>query len=673
MVNTLNDRRGFALESTLIMMVLLLALVSAAVTTTVMIQKTSNVDYRSGRVQYAAEAGADALMDQLQTATQDGLLTDAELAALTPPNIPGFTYPSITTWRDPNVVQETIETGNYKGLYGLNQRVDVNVNARDASNNHANVIVSLNVQTIPLFQFGVFFNNDLEIHNGPRLDFAGWVHTNGNLYIGSDGGSYYHDMVTTPKKVFRRRKTTAQAAVNSLGAYIDDETGTSRQLNFDSQDTPNAASFRSKSANLVDDRLKTDAYALNALTLPLPGGLDPITIVQPKNAADAVETQAVKYAWLADFVVTVDLNVNPAGAADAPSTDLCSKIGVGFGAPTPVGISRNGTGKNLGMTAAQCNNIFQFQRNAFNEGREGYGVDVLNVNVGNFMDWLELDPANRMLTFGGGLGSIVYINFRNAWDRNGGVAWSAATDNIRDFPAVRLYNGYRLKYKLTVATDRPVYVWSNYNAEGPVGGWRASAIIGDAVTFLSPDWVDANRPWPTTAQCAGLSPTGNPPEYRAGGGWNAGTCNSTTGSNVEAAFTLGAGQVPVGTTNTMIVKAAILAGGSPTGTPTGDGSAPVDCSPAVTTCAGPYGGGLENFPRFLENWGGGGRTLLYSGSLVSLFYSRYSNIRGWAWRPYYGAPTRDWSFDTRFADPMNLPPGTPMVTTITPTSFRPVY
>ena len=64
---------------------------------------------------------------------------------------------------------------------------------------------------------------------------------------------------------------------------------------------------------------------------------------------------------------------------------------------------------------------------------------------------------------------------------------------------------------------------------------------------------------------------------------------------------------------------------------------------------------------------------MYRGSLVSLFPSWYASRRTWAWRTYYGAPTRDWAFDTRFRDPTQLPPGTPVVGTVSQIAFRPVY
>jgi hypothetical protein len=91
----------------------------------------------------------------------------------------------------------------------------------------------------------------------------------------------------------------------------------------------------------------------------------------------------------------------------------------------------------------------------------------------------------------------------------------------------------------------------------------------------------------------------------------------------------------------------------------------------VTASGASYGGGLENFPRFLEDWGG--IRFTYRGSLVSLFDSQYALRRRWSWTNYYSPPARDWQFDNRFQDPANLPPGTPTAGSVVQTAFRPVY
>ena len=74
------------------------------------------------------------------------------------------------------------------------------------------------------------------------------------------------------------------------------------------------------------------------------------------------------------------------------------------------------------------------------------------------------------------------------------------------------------------------------------------------------------------------------------------------------------------------------------------------------TAGSSYNGGLENYPRFHENWGG--VKFKYTGSFVSLGAPLKS--RGaWGQANVYGAPTRDWSYDESFNSASNLPPLTP--------------
>src|SRR5262249_54918666 len=82
---------------------------------------------------------------------------------------------------------------------------------------------------------------------------------------------------------------------------------------------------------------------------------------------------------------------------------------------------------------------------------------------------------------------------------------------------------------------------------------------------------------------------------------------------------------------------------------------------------GSYNGGLENYPRFHENWGG---TLTYNGSFVSLGNPLHSD-GAWCGTGgsstaaavtgcnIYNPPTRTWDYDPAFNNVANLPPLTP--------------
>jgi hypothetical protein len=172
---------------------------------------------------------------------------------------------------------------------------------------------------------------------------------------------------------------------------------------------------------------------------------------------------------------------------------------------------------------------------------------------------------------------------------------------------VRVVNGQVLPPAgLTIASAAPMYVQGHYNVTDLTPGshnttvTKPASLVGDSITVLSGNWKDTNSALVVTSRKA---------------------VNTT----VNAAFL--AGIVP--TTNVAGVKH--------------------------------YSGGLENFPRFLEDWGG--ITITYNGSMVVMFPSRYATNFwvGPSSTTYYQAPNRQWAFDRNFLDPQKLPPVTPNV------------
>jgi hypothetical protein len=173
--------------------------------------------------------------------------------------------------------------------------------------------------------------------------------------------------------------------------------------------------------------------------------------------------------------------------------------------------------------------------------------------------------------------------------------------------AFKTANSTALDGPLTLASENPVYVQGNFNTFNK----RPAAIMADAVTILSNDWgdVDGDGNFDSDRDYS-LLPLSNR------------TASSTT------------------------VNAAIMAGN-------------VDMGAA-------YNGGLENLPRLLEQWNGVQLTL--RGSLVALWESQYADgVHGLS--GVYGAPNRNWSFDTDFLDLAKLPPETPRICQITVTGW----
>jgi len=174
---------------------------------------------------------------------------------------------------------------------------------------------------------------------------------------------------------------------------------------------------------------------------------------------------------------------------------------------------------------------------------------------------------------------------------------------------------------LTIAMENPVYIQGDFNANSGGGGWNdpgiATSIAADAVTLLSDNWNDVN---------------------------------SFAGSNAAGIYGMS-----LRNGNTTWYRTAIIAGkGVSFPQPAGTGN--------------DYGtdGGVHNFLRYIESWGG---TLNYRGSIVSLYYNRQATGTFKCCTVVYSPPTRGYNFDTSFLNPTLLPPRTPLFRDVNTTGF----
>src|SRR6202050_3336883 len=194
----------------------------------------------------------------------------------------------------------------------------------------------------------------------------------------------------------------------------------------------------------------------------------------------------------------------------------------------------------------------------------------------------------------------------------------------------------------TVASEEPVYVYGDYNTGAADPLWPAGAvttaahsaasIIADSVTLLS------------NAPTAASLPSSNT-------GW----------TDVESFLQPGvAGNRPG---STSYYRMAIAAGKS----------VPFP-EPGWASAAGlqDFGtdGGMHNFLRYIEDRGANGAIVNYAGSLISMYYSQYATGVFKCCNTVYGAPTRNYFFDTQFLNPAQLPPGTPMFQDVVSLSYH---
>ena len=249
--------------------------------------------------------------------------------------------------------------------------------------------------------------------------------------------------------------------------------------------------------------------------------------------------------------------------------------------------------------ATNGNSGYSFvQTNAsFYDAREQKWTVTTDINVGALTNWMNSASGGKSLNQLASLTKGHQLNSIYVDDKRASAG---------KLTVARVSNGQTLPPSgLTVATDLPLYVEGHFNAPDTTVGstntanTKPASLVGDAITVLSGNWSDAY------------------------------------GNNSLSART------PVNTT----VNAAFLAG---------------IVQPTNTTGTLHYSGGVENFPRFLENWSSS-ISFTYNGSMVVMYPSQFATNYWVQTGTYYNAPSRKWAFDVNFLNYTRLPPATPMV------------
>jgi len=161
---------------------------------------------------YGAEAGMEALTTQLQSAFANNyalsagdITTIVNTTQTVTNNIPGISYlapdgtngfvikftpdPAPSNAGNPLAQQHTILSGTYAGLVGLLTPYTMQVTSRTAFGSEARLQRTVQTVAIPVFQFGLFSDTDLDFFAGPDFNFGGRLHTNGNLWLAENGGT----------------------------------------------------------------------------------------------------------------------------------------------------------------------------------------------------------------------------------------------------------------------------------------------------------------------------------------------------------------------------------------------------------------------------------------------------------------------------------------------------
>jgi hypothetical protein len=600
--------KGMVLVGVVLLMSVLTLLSTASILSTRTGFKLSS-NYRSGQeVYYVAQAGAEYGLNRLRAAV---LISPLNTSSVVPPTIPGYTFENTGSFLAASGVSETkTVTGQYAGLTATCQKYIITSSVvKNNTNARATVVYEVEDQSIPLFQFGIIFDGNMEIMPGSAMNFgtSGRLHSNSNLYLYPSGTLNVDSVTTSYGSIYNTRLASSGGGTGAVN--IKDSAGNYQSMTSPTTLTSSTSTWRADAIARWGGRVKSDDHDIQPLEMQLPSGRSPIDILAKpgdtnynssislyaKSGLRIVKSHSYTELSPYQYYQYLDKNgnyVDLAPGAISPPVTYCRPDVMSMSPrPLPVSCPTNPPWLPHGSYPSDT---FIY------DGRQGFGMDAITIDI----DKLRKNSV-----------AMAKLNDPPAGGQKGLLYVSLASGNYTD-PAVRLINGATLPRDaahggtdlfngLSIVSDRPIYIQGDFNTVNT----QPAGIFADAVTVLSNAWSDANS-------------------------WSA--IGSRTASNTT-------------------VNANIMAGIK------------------NTVAGGQYSGGVENFIRLLENWSGrtltytGSLACLWQGVQTHLGYASTADWPGTG--TVYNPPTRIWSFGTSFAD---QPPGTPSVRCVQRISSRQV-
>lgn len=519
----------------------------------------------------------------------------------------------------------SISTGplpGFEGLFSINHtyyaRLSVRVNSIGKSAPTASVARTFTRSEAPVFQAAIYYEDDIELHPGESMYLSGPMISNHRIYATVLNGK----TLTFASTVSATKEPDAIVSGSSYAnrpKYMPDGVTENPDYNTDryNPELPPLTVYNAADYHAPDYTVSL-AKQLKFSERLEPSGRD------VRDAFDITDGS------------TTSLSQNNDGFRELIEKPAGTKTSTGFqGGPgyasdpdaiesvrfyNQAGLKVNVNGGTVTATyrddtAVSAAVLLKVQaailgRGDIDDKREASTVKVTRVDVAKLGEAIDLmnSSGTGVTKFNG----IVYFSD----DTTGMPAtekWAFRLENAAKLPtAAADVEEPSSRRGFTVATAGGVYLKGNYNTDvtnPPV----PTAVLADAVMFLSNNWTDANAANPI-----------------------AGTLNATT-----QLMDYSVGRYATETS----YQVAVMAGTIPSGY--------VNTTTGVTYGSG---GGAHNFPRLLERWrtqptpanpNGTNINMNFKGSMVQLFTSKM--FKGaWGTGEIYSPPNRVWSYNEDF-------------------------
>lgn len=585
------SQRGVALISALFAAAMSATLVAVLFLTATAGNKLSDVGRHKAEAKYMAAGAVEAAKKDVQTAIANWDAVPAD---------------GTVTVGDQNITYTIAESGydeiqtDSAGIQTIVTGYEIEAQARSGfAQQVAHRLIM--AEATPIFQFAVFYTDDLEINPGPSMTLGGRVHTNADMYLNC-GGTLAIDSnyLRSVGGMYRNRKDNSSASQGTVEVrrWVENPYDSGEPSEFvrmlsqgqlAGEGVANTSGYDSNFTGGVDLNGDGDFYDDDEWLPWGPGALENWS--QPD-----MYTNGSGY--------TVQNGAHGVSEAVTPSIGSIAMYEEQDGGSHYYNSSSNQYEEITGAIVGTHTPGF-FHDNAdlsiitYADGSwdafDGTGTSV-KADLAGIVTQTTIYDARQADGNGGGNTPVTEIdisqlNTSGVFPTNGLLyASHYGMGTGTDARGVKLVNGSQLHDALTVVSEGSVYVQGDYNTVNKVG----AAVIGDAVNLLSNSWDDSKSP-------------GNLP-----------TASDTT------------------------YNLAIVTGNH-------------------DTVGSSYNGGLENLPRFHEKWSG--KDCNINGSFVCTWSSSYATGKWKYGSDRYQAPVRNWSYDPMFNRVANLPPFTPMAVT----------
>lgn len=333
----------------------------------------------------------------------------------------------------------------------------------------------VDVEKTPIFQFVVFYDQDLEMLPGPNMNLYGRVHSNGNIYIGC-GGTLKIDSeyVRAAGKIYRTRKD--QPAITQGDVLIRAKGSTSYYNMENRNDFPPTSISGFDSAFLGydgnGDGDYTDSGEYENWTLRSIDVWDG-TVQSAEHGIKEIESPSVGTIQMYDEVEGGDYTYDPVTDTYIPVAPGTGDYDEGYfysNADLVIidGKAYDGAGVEITTwpdTDGDTVPDNPITTSTFYDGREDKYITTTDIDM-------EV------------LGDSGY------WPDNGLLyAVDSSADETQP-DGIRLVNADVLAAPLTVVSPTPVFTLGDYNVGDAVTPKQPAAIISDALNILSNNWDD---------------------------------------------------------------------------------------------------------------------------------------------------------------------------------------